>query len=127
MTLPEQSNRAVAATREFLVRLASPYGEGAIKGIRREIRAEALRLLRHYPYVWLSQYGDCPVEDNVENADILTDTPATHATPSQGSVRIKCTLSDSERAAIARAVKDENEHGLVYTADVLQSLLERTK
>ena len=52
MTLPEQSDRAVAQTREFLVRLASPYGEGAIKGIRREVRAEALALLRHYPYVW---------------------------------------------------------------------------
>jgi hypothetical protein len=55
MTLPEQSDRAVAQTREFLVRLASPYGEGAIKGIRREIRAEALALLRHYPYVWSEQ------------------------------------------------------------------------
>ena len=52
MTLPEESNRAVAATREFLVRLASPYVEDGIKGIRREVRAEALRLLRHYPYVW---------------------------------------------------------------------------
>ena len=52
MTLPEQSDRAVAQTRAFLVRLASPYGEDGIKGIRREVRAEALRLLRHYPYVW---------------------------------------------------------------------------
>ena len=52
MTLPEQSDRAVAQTRQFLVRLASPYGENGIKGIRREVRAEALRLLRHYPYVW---------------------------------------------------------------------------
>ena len=51
MTLPEESERAVARTREFLVRLASPYVEGGIKGIRREVRAEALRLLRHYPYV----------------------------------------------------------------------------
>ena len=51
MTLPEQSDRAVAQTREFLVRLASPYGEDGIKGIRKEVRAEALRLLRHYPYV----------------------------------------------------------------------------
>jgi hypothetical protein len=50
MTLPEQSDRAVAQTREFLVRLASPYVEGGIKGIRREVRAEALALLRHYPY-----------------------------------------------------------------------------
>ena len=52
MTLPEERNRAVAATREFLVRLASPYVEGGIQGIRREVRAEALRLLRHYPYAW---------------------------------------------------------------------------
>ncbi len=51
MTLPEQSERAVSQTREFLVRLASPYGEGAIKGIKREVRAEALALLRHYLYV----------------------------------------------------------------------------
>ena len=73
MTLPEQSDRAVAATREFLVRLASPYGEGAIKGIRREIRAEALALLRHYPYVWLSANGDCPERNNAAKQDILTD------------------------------------------------------
>lgn len=52
MTLPYESDRAVAATREFLVRLCSPYVEGGIKGIRREVRAEAWRLLRHYPYVW---------------------------------------------------------------------------
>jgi hypothetical protein len=55
MTLPEQSDRAVAKTREFLVRLTSPFVEGGIKGIRREIRAEALALLRHYPYVWSEQ------------------------------------------------------------------------
>ena len=52
MTLPEQSARAVAQTREFLVRLASPYVEDGIKKIRKEVRAEALRLLRHYPYAW---------------------------------------------------------------------------
>ena len=57
MTLPEQSNRAVKQTREFLVRLASPYVEGGIKEIRREVRAEALALLRHYPYVWTEQQG----------------------------------------------------------------------
>jgi hypothetical protein len=34
-----------AQTREFLVRLTSPYVEGGIKGIRREVRAEASRLL----------------------------------------------------------------------------------
>ncbi len=52
MTLPEQSDRAVTQTREFLVRLTSPYVEGGIKGIRREVRAEASRLLRHYPLSW---------------------------------------------------------------------------
>jgi hypothetical protein len=75
MTLPEQSNRAVAQTREFLVRLASPYGEGAIKGIRREVRAEALALLRHYPYVWSGEAiakCDCPGQDNGARQDILT-------------------------------------------------------
>jgi hypothetical protein len=50
MTLPEQSDRAVAQTREFLVRLSSAYAPAGIKGIRREVRAEASRLLRHYPY-----------------------------------------------------------------------------
>jgi hypothetical protein len=70
MTLPEQSDRAVAQTREFLVRLASPYGEGAIKGIRREVRAEASRLLRHYPLSW---NGDCPEPDNAARQDTLTD------------------------------------------------------
>lgn len=52
MTLPEQSNRAVRQTREFLVRLASPFVEGGIKKVRREVRAEALALLRHYPHAW---------------------------------------------------------------------------
>ena len=34
-------------------------------------------------------------------------------------------LTDVERAAIERAVKDETDFGFGYTADVLQSLLER--
>lgn len=70
MTLPEESNLAVAATREFLVRLASPFVENGIKGVRREVRAEALRLLRHYPFSW---NGDCPNRDNAAKRDILTD------------------------------------------------------
>jgi hypothetical protein len=70
MTLPEQSDRAVAQTREFLVRLASPYGEGGIKGIRREIRAEALALLRHYPYVETDEKR-C-VDDMTGASDIVT-------------------------------------------------------
>ena len=70
MTLPEQSDRAVAQTREFLVRLASPYGEGAIKGIRKEIRAEASRLLRHYPYAKTDEKR-C-VSDMAGASDIVT-------------------------------------------------------
>ena len=77
MTLPEQSDRAVAQTRKFLVRLVSPY-DGGIKGIKREVRAEALALLRHYPYVWLSQDCDCPDQDNATNHDAA---PAARAQP----------------------------------------------
>jgi len=54
MTLPEESDRAVALTRKFLLRLVSPY-DGGIKGVKREVRAEALALLRHYPY---AKYDD---------------------------------------------------------------------
>ena len=63
MTLPEQSDRAVAQTREFLVRLSSPFVEGGIKRIRREVRAEALALLRHYPYVWSGKSNDTRGEE----------------------------------------------------------------
>jgi hypothetical protein len=34
-------------------------------------------------------------------------------------------LTDVELAAVQRAVNDEDDFGLVYTADVLQSLLQR--
>ena len=54
----------------------------------------------------LSANGDCPKPDNAAKQDILTD---------------------AERAAIERAMKDENDFGMVYTADVLKWLLERTK
>jgi hypothetical protein len=70
MTLPEQSDRAVAQTREFLVRLASPYVENGIKGIRREVRDEASRLLRHYPYVWSDEKRG--VDDMTGASDIVT-------------------------------------------------------
>lgn len=118
MTLPEQSDRAVAATREFLVRLSSPFVEDGIKGVRREVRAEALRLLRHYPYVWLSANGDCPDRDNAANAD---NTLATNATPSEGSEQDRCTLTDAEREAVAVAM--HRCDGPVFRT--LRSLLER--
>ena len=105
MTLPEESNRAVAATREFLVRLASPYGEGAIKGIRREIRAEALALLRHYPYSYQRT-------DERRCADDMSGATA----PSHGwvpaSVRLPedrktVLLSDGDWITMGRKVDDE--------------------
>ena len=49
MTLPSERTRAVCRAADFLLRLASPYA-GGIKGIRREVREEARRILRHYPH-----------------------------------------------------------------------------
>lgn len=51
MTLPYERTHSVIHTKKFLVRLATPYG-GGLKRIPKEVRAEALRLLRHYPS-WL--------------------------------------------------------------------------
>jgi len=117
MTLPEQSDRAVHQTREFLVRLASPYVEAGIKGIRREVRAEASRLLRHYPLSW---NGDCPDLDNAARQDI--DTPATHATPGEGSKQAECTLTDAEREAVAYYLGTGGPDGVDAT---LAAMLER--
>jgi hypothetical protein len=121
MTLPHESDRAVKQTREFLVRLSSPYGDGAIKGVRREVRAEALALLRHYALSW---NGDCPERDNAANSDnaevrrlraaitALADQDATLAV-CDGAVTVtmdcpglsqkNLTLTDDERVAIAGA------------------------
>ena len=109
MTMPEQAARAVHQTREFLVRLASPYGEGAIKGVRREIRAEALRLLRHYPYAWS---GDCPDGDNAAKGDKVL--------PEQN-----VTLTDAEREAIKSCIADDEAATSYTRADTLRGLLER--
>ena len=48
MTLPDERTYAVCRARDFLRRLASPYC-GGIKGVRKDIREEARRILRHYP------------------------------------------------------------------------------
>lgn len=48
MTLPRERTSAVIRAGEFLLRLCSPYN-GGIKGIPREVREEARRILRHYP------------------------------------------------------------------------------
>lgn len=46
MTLPVERTRAVAATREFLIRLLRPSDT---PGVPRAVRDEARNLLRHYP------------------------------------------------------------------------------
>jgi hypothetical protein len=121
MTLPEQSDRAVAQTREFLVRLASPYGEGAIKGIRREVRDEASRLLRHYPLSW---NGDCPNQDNAANED--KPCPYVTGKTTQYCTLTPFTLTDEDREAVAFFADihcdDEPPHEYAAT---LRSLLER--
>jgi hypothetical protein len=71
----------------------------------------------------LSANGDCPDADNAANGD----KPCPYVT---GKTTKYCTLTpftltDVERAAIERAMKDENDFGMVYTADVLKWLLER--
>ena len=48
MTLPNERTRSVLNTQQFLLRLATPYG-GGLKRIPLNVRAEARRLLRHYP------------------------------------------------------------------------------
>jgi len=48
MTLPNERTRSVLHARDFLLRLASPYG-GGLKRIPKDVRDEARRLLRHYP------------------------------------------------------------------------------
>jgi hypothetical protein len=52
MTLPDQRTRAVLNARQFLLRLASPYAENGIKGIRSEVRQEARHILRHFPILY---------------------------------------------------------------------------
>jgi hypothetical protein len=118
MTLPEQSDRAVAQTREFLVRLTSPYVEGGIKGICREIRAEALALLRHYPLSW---NGDCPAPDNAATQD----KPCPYVV---GKTTLYCTLTPftltaKERKAVAFAA--EHFGAFKNQAATLRGLLER--
>jgi hypothetical protein len=137
MTLPEQSDRAVVQTREFLVRLASPFVEDGIKGIRREVRAEALALLRHYPHAWqVSQKCDCPVADNATNHDAA---PAARAQPNPAGrdsdyvAGTGDTLTDAEREAVTAAVRiidnyeDEMDGFSSHAAATLRGLLERLK
>ena len=54
----------------------------------------------------LSANVDCPVPDNAAKQD---NTPATHATPSEGNVQGGCTLTDAERALLSRLGEDTRE------------------
>jgi hypothetical protein len=49
MTLPSERTRAVIHAVDFLTRLISPYNDGGIKRVPKEVRQEALRVLRHFP------------------------------------------------------------------------------
>ena len=49
MTLPNERTRAVIHAVDFLTRLVSPYNKNGIKKIPKEVRQEALRVLRHFP------------------------------------------------------------------------------
>ena len=50
MTMPNERTRAFIGGRDFLSRLASPYGDG-IKKVPKAVREEARRVLRHFPGV----------------------------------------------------------------------------
>lgn len=52
MTLPYERTLAVQNVRHFLLSLASPYGPDGIKRIPKAVRAEARRLLKHFPSAW---------------------------------------------------------------------------
>lgn len=49
MTTPYERTRAVIHAVNFLTRLVSPYNENGIKKIPKDVRQEALRVLRHFP------------------------------------------------------------------------------
>ena len=49
MTVPYERTHAVIQAVEFLTRLVSPYNKNGIKKIPKEVRQEALRILRHFP------------------------------------------------------------------------------
>ncbi len=50
MTMPNERTRSVISTREFLTKLVLSPSAGGFSRVTGEVRAEALRLLRHYPH-----------------------------------------------------------------------------
>lgn len=49
MTMSDERTRAVLYTREFLIKLSSPYLKDGFKKIPTAVRQEARALLRHFP------------------------------------------------------------------------------
>jgi hypothetical protein len=49
MTLPDERTLAILYTREFLIKLSSPYLKDGFKKIPMPVRQEARALLRHFP------------------------------------------------------------------------------
>lgn len=49
MTTPAERTRSFLESREFLVKLSTPYNNG-FKKIPREVREQARRILRHHPW-----------------------------------------------------------------------------
>ena len=72
----------------------------------------------------LSANGDCPGRDNAANED---NTPATHATPCEGSEQGGCTLTGDERAAVEWCVEMAMNSATDWVDEVrtLRGLLER--
>lgn len=72
MTLPYERTRAVLQTQDFLIRLASLPSAGGVKGVPKDVRFEARRLLRHYP-LWFdlgrSDAFDPETAMRIANAD----------------------------------------------------------
>jgi hypothetical protein len=119
MTLPFERKRAVVNTREFLLRLCSPPLANGYKGVKREIREEARRLLRHYPH-----------PGNMERGDLWDDGRSPECPYVTGNVTRHCTLTplaltDEEREAIHWAIGDAADIS-APPETTLRSLLERT-
>ena len=86
------------AILESKLSLRENLEQGLMDGVARlQAEVERLRNGALEASGTVSQDGDCPVPDNAANRD---NTPATHATPSQGSVQSECTLTDAEREAV---------------------------
>ena len=86
------------AVLESKLSLRENLEQGLMAGVARlQAEVERLRNGALEASGTVSQDGDFPVPDNAANRD---NTPATHATPSQGSVQSECTLTDAEREAV---------------------------